>query len=716
MNYEDTVSVLKVKGHIWEPSQAGSSVVKAFDFIGTMRSLNEAAETKAKPKKEKEIRDKSDHVIYQELMKGWKWELTKTDDVKKAKEKALANLAKDSLYYTHMEMQDFVDNKEIKGREMQPVKKGSEKDALHQMKSVKVKNEKNNINGAENKSKSMEGQPEYIVKKNNKKPLKEEVDRSLTYDPNQIYIYKRKNDSNDNIRKLDQDEFDALINDKNVDTFIKATPKELEKRDINAKNLALLRGKEKKEEPSVSKKSDDKKKFEPKYNVSKPKGELFKYEITPKNGGSSNTVQMTDAEADKFKEKNPNYNVIKKISKDSSDKYRKTSTTYAPGIESAKKQTPSGNRPTGDITGIKKPEKTKIEPKKWYAVKVSPENKPLIVGSSNDKEKIKKIKGNDEEILVLPYLGLKKLGLAESLLESLDKENEEKIKNIEISFTIPGKETPYEKKSKIQSAKFDNKEQKLTILLSDKTEVVITKNAAGTLVPLYFTGNGNEYLNILNVGSSFGEIIDKVFPKNKKEKEPVSESLENYIRTRIRKAISEAGDDYGAYNGMIGPKPLKKKLNEYMKRYQWNWQNSSDPAERDRGQEVHGIVTKMVSKLGKDGILIYNSYAPEGFEIKTVNDLGAAGDFQVGAGPQDRNFYPDTLTARSGMFEAEKDNNSEAKMSELATDVITNKFRTPKEQQDVAGILGKYIAEKGPFNIKDKNIITAFHKLTDKNK
>ena len=45
MSFEDTVNVLKGRGHIWENNE--DSVVKPFNMIGVMRTLNEAK----KPKK-----------------------------------------------------------------------------------------------------------------------------------------------------------------------------------------------------------------------------------------------------------------------------------------------------------------------------------------------------------------------------------------------------------------------------------------------------------------------------------------------------------------------------------------------------------------------------------------------------------------------------------------------------------------------------------------
>ena len=84
-----------------------------------------------------------------------------------------------------------------------------------------------------------------------------------------------------------------------------------------------------------------------------------------------------------------------------------------------------------------------------------------------------------------------------------------------------------------------------------------------------------------------------------------------------------------------------------MKRYSWNYQNSEDPAVRDRGQEVHGIVSKMVHALGDEGVDIFNDYAPKGYEIKSKDDLNKDQSFVVGMGPQDRAFYPNQNASRN---------------------------------------------------------------------
>jgi hypothetical protein len=171
-----------------------------------------------------------------------------------------------------------------------------------------------------------------------------------------------------------------------------------------------------------------------------------------------------------------------------------------------------------------------------------------------------------------------------------------------------------------------------------------------------------------------------------------------------------------------------------MARYEWGHQHSGNPAVKARGQEIHGIVSKMVFELGDDGVVIFNDYAPKEYQIENKEDLGNDPAFKVGLGPQDRDFNPEELTGRGGrVAEATYDEEDvkrytdkmdkniddpslEKDMADFGEKAMTNAFGNSAAQTLVARILGEYISKKGAQNIKNSNIIRGFHKLADKNK
>ncbi len=251
-------------------------------------------------------------------------------------------------------------------------------------------------------------------------------------------------------------------------------------------------------------------------------------------------------------------------------------------------------------------------------------------------------------------------------------------------------------------------------------------------VGVYFSKEDGQEVSkqVLDIKPPLSSIVNKVYAPKKEE--AVNMALENYIRERIRKAIREGEE--GQYVGMIGPDVLKKKLEEYMMRYEWGYEESGNPAKKARGQEIHGIVSKMIHELGDEGVTIFNEYAPEGFEIESVEDLGNNPAYKVGLGPQDRDFNPEELYGRSGrVAEASYDEDDikrytdmmnkdindptlEKEMAAFGEKAMSNAFNNTASQVFVARVLGEYISKKGAKNIKNQNIINGFHKLADKNK
>ena len=137
MSYDDTVSKLKGKGHVWNAEQK-SEVKQGYNFFSAFKALHEGAKQKLKGGKGDKLTP--DQVNYYEFTKGWKHELEHTDDIDKAKEIALDHLAEDPNYYTRLDMIELKAKKK-KGRADLPieVKKKNFVDKDNQMKNAPKK-------------------------------------------------------------------------------------------------------------------------------------------------------------------------------------------------------------------------------------------------------------------------------------------------------------------------------------------------------------------------------------------------------------------------------------------------------------------------------------------------------------------------------------------------------------------------------------------------
>jgi hypothetical protein len=140
MSYKDTVSKLKGKGHISEPS-SNSEIKQGFNFFTAFRSLQESHSESKKNQLKGGKGDKltADDVNYYEFTKGWKHELEHTDDIDKAKEIAIDHLAEDPNYYTRLEMIEFKAKKKNRTDLPIEIKKSNFKDKGNQMKNAPKK-------------------------------------------------------------------------------------------------------------------------------------------------------------------------------------------------------------------------------------------------------------------------------------------------------------------------------------------------------------------------------------------------------------------------------------------------------------------------------------------------------------------------------------------------------------------------------------------------
>lgn len=136
MSYDDTVSKLKGKGHVWNAEEK-SEVKQGYNFFSAFKALHEGAKQKLKGGKGDKLTP--DQVNYYEFTKGWKHELEHTDDIDKAKEIALDHLAEDPNYYTRLDMIEFKAKKKNRADLPIEVKKKNFKDKDNQMKNAPKK-------------------------------------------------------------------------------------------------------------------------------------------------------------------------------------------------------------------------------------------------------------------------------------------------------------------------------------------------------------------------------------------------------------------------------------------------------------------------------------------------------------------------------------------------------------------------------------------------
>jgi hypothetical protein len=293
-------------------------------------------------------------------------------------------------------------------------------------------------------------------------------------------------------------------------------------------------------------------------------------------------------------------------------------------------------------------EKEKGGPALYFVVNKA--DKRVIKGFPTEKEAddLKNSLGSTNYITVskinLPKYGInltRKSDVSEkNVKEELSKEDEAKLKT-QISFVIESDPNDLDKVAQVKgdAVKAVLKDKKLTITLKGGSKVIFDGSSSNGVF-IKDINKPNEVNKVNDVLEPLKTIVDNAFKKPKADSK-----LEAYIRTRIRKAIQES--ELGQYIGVQGPEVKKKRLEEYMKKYEWGFQDSEDPYVRSNGTEKHSVVSKLVHELGDEGVAIFNSYAPKGYEIARPDDLNDMADSPLGS-QMARPFEPNTLTMRGG--------------------------------------------------------------------
>lgn len=325
---------------------------------------------------------------------------------------------------------------------------------------------------------------------------------------------------------------------------------------------------------------------------------------------------------------------------------------------------------------------------KYYVINV--DNKEIVNGSDDWAETKKMAQEMGSGYEAVQKAGLPSKGV--KINEALSKEDKDKLKNTRVSFTIQSDLDP-DKQFNISDNVREVKEEKTKIVLVLAEAGVVTFDKEGTGIFKYSKDN-KEY-QALNVPADLSSIVKKSLAPAKDTKEPESQ-LEAYIRKRIRQAIKEA--EVSQYWGYQGKDVKKKRLEEYLKRYEWGFQDSDNPYTHSNGSAIHAIVSKLVHELaamGVDAIAIFNSYAPDGYQVTDLNQLDYASDSPLGS-QLTQPYNPDSLTARGG------------RVAEATEEEIDKKFAdsVPMEQQlkNAEELSKEYMQDRIQFKKKNPNM------------
>lgn len=314
---------------------------------------------------------------------------------------------------------------------------------------------------------------------------------------------------------------------------------------------------------------------------------------------------------------------------------------------------------------------------------INKDNKRVVKGFATEKEADDFAKGmGSSEYISVNKINLPKYGVN---LMSKNRPSENKIKEEktefdekdivkqQVIFTIKGldleePDTQANVKGGVERVTLNKDKKELTVFLDDKSQAIFTGTTGGNATGVYDPDPTDKFgspRKIIDVKEPLSGYLDKIFPKPS-----AKAKLESYIRQRIRRALQET--ELGQYFGVQGPDVKKKRLEEYMKKYEWGFQESEDPYVRGTGAEKHAIVNKLVHELGDEGVAIFNSYAPKGQEIARPDDLNDMADTPLGSQLY-QPYDPNSLTARGGRI-AEEDAKYDSLYNQAKRDV-ENKYK-----------------------------------------
>jgi hypothetical protein len=404
------------------------------------------------------------------------------------------------------------------------------------------------------------------------------------------------------------------------------------------------------------------------------KPEDVSYKVSVKTGGREQDGLMTGKNIVKYLKTNPEYSDITFKDLKEKEPYTIVGKEGDEMVITIKSLTPSGQfgkRTAFDTIDAKQAEKNRKENEpetRKVTVKI-PYQTPQTVSYSVNKG-VKMAKKNPEQFIFKFYVvdtdkneivkGFNDWGEAKKVAqemgpkykamqkgeviksmvnEALSKEDQDKLMSTKVKFTIKSnKDVDNQYNISDNVANFEDEKTTFVINLKESGTLTFSKNGP----TIFKYAKDNEEYQVLNVPQDLESIVKKSFESKEKGAES---TLEAYIRKRIQKALQET--ELNQYFSVQGPAVKKKRLEEYMKKYEWGFQKSEDPYVRGIGSEKHAIVNKLVHELGDEGVAVYNSYAPKGYEIARPDDLNDMADTPLGSQLY-QPYDPNSLTARGG--------------------------------------------------------------------
>lgn len=240
------------------------------------------------------------------------------------------------------------------------------------------------------------------------------------------------------------------------------------------------------------------------------------------------------------------------------------------------------------------------------------------------------------------------------IIEQEEKKSPEEtlngLKSEDVTFTVPaqGGDSGQDQVSNVVKTVKHLKDSNEVILgMTDGAILYIYKDPNGSLAGSYFSKDFKgsfknekskpEY-KIIAFGAKLEDALNSVY----KVEESNQEILEKLIREQVRKALKEGEE--GFYIGSSGPEVIKKKLEDYLKRYSTDWKTDPSPEQRSVGAEYEGIISKLVKELDDRepdlGTKIYKQY--------TDNKLDSNQADQATPPPSTMAYDPTKLVSRGG--------------------------------------------------------------------
>ena len=302
------------------------------------------------------------------------------------------------------------------------------------------------------------------------------------------------------------------------------------------------------------------------------------------------------------------------------------------------------------------------------------------------------------------------------IVKEEQKEDPKLSAGLQVSFSIQDPEnlsSIQQVRDTVKNASFNGGQKRLTMSLSGGAEVVFTADASGEPVGIYFSKSDTEEdvkksQKITDIKDPLNKILDKYYPKPKDVEENTSNDsiLEDYIRKRIKEALKEG--DEGQFIGMVGPNVIKKKLTDYMQKYNPDWETDPSPLQRSIGAEYQGIIAKLVAELNDRepglGTSIYKEY--------TGKTLRGDQAYQATPPPSTLAYDPAKLVSRGGRIAEEFDAKKEAELLkniQRYNDVNSSEFKQALKD------LQAYVTSLGSTNI-GKDAKKAIMHASDLNK